>query len=87
KTFRLLQEKGRAGFYTGEIARAIVAKSTAVGGTMTLEDLASYTGEWVDAATTTYHGYDVSMLPPPAQTWATNEMLNVLEACVPQWAP
>jgi len=87
KTFRILQQKGRAGFYTGEIARAIVAKSTAVGGTMTLEDLASYTGEWVDAATTTYRGYDVSMLPPPAQTWATNEILNVLEACVPQWAP
>jgi gamma-glutamyltranspeptidase / glutathione hydrolase len=87
KTFRLLQQKGRAGFYTGEIARAIVAKSTAVGGTMTLEDLASYTGEWVDATTTTYHGYDVSTLPPPAQTWATDEMLNVLDACVPRWAP
>ncbi len=87
KTFRLLQQKGRAGFYTGEIARAIVAKSTAVGGTMTLEDLANYTGEWVDATTTNYHGYDVSTLPPPAQTWATDEMLNVLDACVPRWAP
>jgi gamma-glutamyltranspeptidase/glutathione hydrolase len=87
KTLRVLQKKGRDGFYKGEIARAIVAKSTAVGGTMTLEDLASYTGEWVDAATTTYHGYDVSTLPPPAQTWATDEMLNVLEACVPKWAP
>ena len=27
------------------------------------------------------------MLPPPAQTWAADEMLNILEACVPQWAP
>jgi gamma-glutamyltranspeptidase/glutathione hydrolase len=27
------------------------------------------------------------MLPPPAQTWATNLMLNVLEACMPLWAP
>ena len=26
-------------------------------------------------------------LPPPAQTWAADEMLNVLEACVPVWAP
>jgi hypothetical protein len=26
------------------------------------------------------------MLPPPAQTWAANLMLNVLEACVPNWA-
>ena len=87
KTFRILQEKGREGFYKGEIARAIVAKSTAVGGTMTLEDLANYTSEWVDAATTRYHGYDVWTLPPPAQTWAADEILNVLEACVPTWAP
>ena len=47
KTFRILQEKGRDGFYKGEVARAIVAKSKALGGTMTVEDLARYTGEWV----------------------------------------
>lgn len=87
KTFRILQQKGRDGFYRGEIAQAIVNKSMALGGTMTLEDLASYTGEWVTAATATYRGYDVSTLPPPAQTWATNEMLNILESCVPVWAP
>ena len=87
KTFRILQEKGRDGFYRGEIAQAIVAKSTALGGTMTLDDLANYTGEWVEASTTNYHGYDVFMLPPPAQTWATDEILNILDACLPTWAP
>jgi len=87
KTFRLLQQEGRDGFYTGDVARAIVAKSNALGGTMTLDDLAAYTGEWVTPATTNYHGYDVSMLPPPAQTWATDELLNILESCVPVWAP
>ena len=54
---------------------------------MTLDDLAGYSGEWTTAATTNYHGYDVFTLPPPAQTWATDEILNILEACVPQWAP
>jgi len=87
KTFRILQQKGRDGFYKGDIARAIVAKSNALGGTMTMDDLAAYTGEWVTPATTNYHGYDVSTLPPPAQTWATDEMLNILESCVPVWAP
>ena len=87
KTLRILQEKGRDGFYKGEIARAIVAKSTALGGTMTLEDLVNYTGEWVNAATTSYNGYDIFTLPPPAQTWAVDEILNILEACVPAWAP
>jgi gamma-glutamyltranspeptidase/glutathione hydrolase len=87
RTFRILQQMGRDGFYTGEIARAIVAKSNALGGTMTMDDLAAYAGEWVTPATTNYHGYDVSTLPPPAQTWATDEMLNILESCVPVWAP
>jgi len=87
RTLRLLQQQGRDAFYHGEIARAIVGKSSAVGGTMTLEDLASYSGEWTTAAATNYHGYDVLTLPPPAQTWVTDEMLNILEACVPLWTP
>jgi len=68
KTFRILQSQGRDGFYKGEIAQAIVSKSNQLGGTMTLEDLASYRGEWMTPATTNYHGYDVFTLPPPAQT-------------------
>jgi gamma-glutamyltranspeptidase / glutathione hydrolase len=87
KTFRILQQQGRDGFYKGELAQAIVDKSTRLGGTMTLEDLATYSGEWVTPATTNYHGYDVFTLPPPAQTWAAEEILNILEVCVPKWAP
>jgi gamma-glutamyltranspeptidase/glutathione hydrolase len=55
-TLRLIQEHGRDVFYKGEIAQAIVAKSNALGGTMTLQDLANYKGEWVTPASTTYHG-------------------------------
>jgi gamma-glutamyltranspeptidase / glutathione hydrolase len=87
RTFRLLQQKGSDVFYKGEIANAIVAKSTALGGTMTLEDLAGYKGQWVEPAASTYHGVDVFELPPPSQAWGTNETLNILEACVPKWAP
>ena len=87
RTFRLLQAQGADAFYKGEIARAIVAKSKALGGTMTMEDLANYHGEWVEPARTQYHGYEVLELPPPSQAWATDEMLNILEACLPKWAP
>jgi gamma-glutamyltranspeptidase/glutathione hydrolase len=87
RTFRVLQKRGRAGFYEGEVARAIVARSTELGGTMTLADLASFRGEWVEPARSTFKGYDIYTLPPPAQTWAAGEMLNILEACVPRWAP
>jgi gamma-glutamyltranspeptidase/glutathione hydrolase len=86
-TFELLAKHGAAAFYRGEIAHAIVAKSKALGGTMTLEDLASYQGEWREPAKTVYHGYDVYELAPPSQDWAVLEMLNVLDACVPVWAP
>jgi gamma-glutamyltranspeptidase / glutathione hydrolase len=87
RTFRLLQQQGADVFYRGEIAKAIVAKSTALGGTMTLEDLAAYKGQWVEPASSSYQGVDVFELPPPSQAWATNEILNILEACVPKWAP
>ena len=86
-TLEVLQEHGAEAFYQGEIARGIVAKSTALGGTMTLADLAAYRGEWREPATTRYHGYDVFELPPPSQDWATLEMLNILQTCVPRWAP
>jgi gamma-glutamyltranspeptidase/glutathione hydrolase len=87
RAFRLLQQHGRAAFYRGEIAKAIVAKSNAQGGTMTLEDLAAYRGQWAEPAASRYHGFDVFELPPPSQDWAAQEMLNILEACVPRWAP
>ena len=88
KTFRLIQQNGRSVFYKGEIARAIVAKSNALGGTMTLRDLASYTGEWVTPASTSYHGnFTVYGTTAPSQAWGIIEALNILEQCVPQWYP
>jgi gamma-glutamyltranspeptidase/glutathione hydrolase len=87
RTLRLLQAKGGAAFYTGEVARALVAKSRILGGTMTLEDLAGFHGEWLEPAHTQYQGFDILELPPPSQAWATNEILNILQACLAQWAP
>ena len=81
-TFELVAEQGKDVFYKGEIAQAIVAKSNALGGTMTLQDLANYSGEWVTPATTNYHGEQVYELPPPSQGWGTVEMLNILSQCI-----
>ena len=85
RTFRLFGDYGRDVFYKGEIAQAIVAKSRQLGGTMTLEDLRNYYGEWVEAAHTTYKGYDVYETTAPSQAWNTLEILNILEVCVPGW--
>jgi gamma-glutamyltranspeptidase / glutathione hydrolase len=88
KALRLIQQQGRDAFYRGEIGRAIIAKSNALGGTMTLEDLASYKGEWVDPVSTTYHDqFTVYGTRAPSQAWGIVEALNVLEQCVPTWYP
>jgi gamma-glutamyltranspeptidase/glutathione hydrolase len=87
-TFRLIQQQGRDVFYTGEVARAIVKKSSALGGTMTLEDLANYRGEWVEPVSTAYHDrFTVYGTRAPSQAWGIVEALNVLEQCVPGWYP
>jgi gamma-glutamyltranspeptidase/glutathione hydrolase len=84
RALRALQQHGRDAFYKGEIAKAIVAKSTALGGTMTAADLADFHAEWVTPLSTNYHGYDVYELPPNGQGFAVLEELNILEACAPR---
>ncbi len=81
KALELLQEHGRDAFYKGAIAEAIVAKEKALGGTMTMADLAAYKGEWVQPVSSDYHGFTLLELPPPSQGFAANEMLNILAAC------
>jgi len=85
KALRVIQREGRDGFYEGEIAEAIVAKSDELGGVMTLEDLAEYPEAHIEPTiSTNYHGYDVHQLPPPGQGFAALEMLNILEVCAPE---
>jgi gamma-glutamyltranspeptidase/glutathione hydrolase len=84
RTFRVLQTQGRDAFYKGEIARAIVAKSRKLGGTMTLEDIANTHATWVTPISTNYHGYDIYEMPPNTQGFAVLEAMNILEVCVPR---
>jgi gamma-glutamyltranspeptidase/glutathione hydrolase len=84
RAFRIIEKQGRDAFYHGEIAAAIVAKSRALGGTMTLEDLAKTHATWETPIATNYHGYDVDEFPPPTQGFAVLEMLNILEVCGPR---
>jgi gamma-glutamyltranspeptidase/glutathione hydrolase len=70
---------GRDAYYRGESAKRIVALSGRLGGTMTLEDLADYSSEWVEPISTAYHGWTVYEIPPNGQGIAALEMLNVME--------
>ncbi len=70
---------GTEGFYQGEIAKAIVQASHAMGGLMTAEDLATFSAEWVEPIHTDYHGWKIYELPPNGQGMAALEMLNIME--------
>jgi gamma-glutamyltranspeptidase/glutathione hydrolase len=84
RTFRALQSQGRDVFYKGDIARAIVAKMKALGGTMSMEDLAATRATWEVPITTNYHGFDIYEMPPSTQGFAVLEMMNILEVCAPK---
>ena len=78
-SFRLIAAHGRAGFYEGKTAEAILAISREKGGTMTAADLREYQPEWVEPISTTYRGWTVSELPPNTQGIAALMMLNLME--------
>lgn len=83
KALRLLGEGGPQAFYSGEIAKAILATSRELGGTMTADDLKDYSAEWVEPISITYRGWKVYELPPNGQGMAALEMLNLMEQFSP----
>ena len=78
-SLRLIAKHGAAGFYEGPTADAILAISSAMGGTMTADDLRGMAPEWVEPISTTYRGWSVHELPPNTQGIAALMMLNLME--------
>ena len=76
---RQIARRGPRAFYAGEITRRILKCSDGLGGTMTAEDLAKFSAEWVAPISTTYRGWTVYELPPNGQGIAALAMLNVME--------
>src|SRR6478736_4500336 len=79
RTLRLIGEKGRDGFYRGEIADKIDAFMQANGGFLRKVDFEKHTSTWVDPVSVNYRGYDVCELPPNGQGIAALQILNILE--------
>jgi gamma-glutamyltranspeptidase / glutathione hydrolase len=78
RAYRLIADQGRDTFYKGAVAAAILKTSQRLGGTMTAEDLASFSPEWVTPISTDYRGWRVLELPPNGQGMAALEMLNIM---------
>ncbi len=76
---RRIGEHGRDGYYRGETAEKLLAAEKRFGGTMTADDLAEFSAEWVEPISTAYRGWTVYEMPPNGQGIAALMMLNILE--------
>ena len=79
RTLRAIAREGRASFYEGEIARAIVAASERHAGLFELDDLQRCRAEWQDAIAVTYRGHTVFESPPNSSGHLLLQMLNIVE--------
>ena len=79
RTLRLIGERGRDGFYKGEVADKIDAFMRANGGFLRKTDFEKHNSTWVEPVSANYRGYDVFELPPNGQGIAALQILNILE--------
>jgi gamma-glutamyltranspeptidase/glutathione hydrolase len=78
-----IAREGRDAFYRGTIAERIVATSEGLDGMLTLDDLSSHQGEWVEPLTTDYRGVTVAEMPPNSQGLTALIELNLAEQVEP----
>src|SRR5438067_6973515 len=79
RTLRLIGERGRDGFYKGEVDDKIDALMRANGCFLRKTDFEKHNSTWLEPVSANYRGYDVFELPPNGQGIAALQMLNILE--------
>jgi len=80
QTLREIQNKGRAGFYEGECAAAILSTMEENKGIISPRDLNRYQAKWKEPIQFSFKGYDVSSMPLPSSGGIVlMQMLKMLE--------
>jgi gamma-glutamyltranspeptidase/glutathione hydrolase len=74
-TLEAIAERGRAGFYEGEVAKGLAS----LGGFFTQSDLAAQQAYWGEPIRSTYRDITICETPAPTQGFTVLEMLNLLE--------
>lgn len=78
RVLSLLASKGKAGFYSGEVADAIAAAVTAAGGALAHSDLESHANTFPEPISVDYKGVRVWEIPPNGQGITALLALNTL---------
>ena len=65
-TLKLVQQKGRKGFYDGKVANLIVKEMNRGNGIITKEDLKQYQSVWRSPVTGNYKDFKIISMPPPS---------------------
>ncbi|HMI01214.1 MAG TPA: gamma-glutamyltransferase [Pedobacter sp.] len=65
-TLKLIRDKGRAGFYEGPVAKAIIQTMEHTAGVITAADLKAYQAIWRKPVSGMYKNYKVISMPPPS---------------------
>lgn len=78
QVLRHIARDGRKGFYEGEVAEDMVASLQALGGSHTLDDLASVRSDYTTPIHGPYKGTDLYEHPPNGQGATAILMLNIL---------
>jgi gamma-glutamyltranspeptidase/glutathione hydrolase len=78
QVLRAMAQKGRAGFYEGEVAEDMVTSLRALGGTHRLEDFAGVTCDYTTPIHGDYKGTELYEHPPNGQGATAILMLNIL---------
>jgi gamma-glutamyltranspeptidase/glutathione hydrolase len=79
ETLSVLARDGAEAFYTGEIARRIVADQQAHGGLLSAADLAGFAPRVNSPISVSYRGRRVAVPPPPAGGITVAQILRILE--------
>lgn len=80
RTFTLIRDKGRAGFYEGEVAAHLVKEMNRGRGIISAQDLRNYHSAWRTPVTGMYKGYKViSMAPTSSGGIALLQLLHSVE--------
>ncbi len=79
RTLQIIADKGRDGFYEGEIAEDIVGYLQSRGGLHNLDDFKNAKGDYVTPISARYKGYDIYQCPPNGQGVIALMLLKLME--------